>query len=252
MTWLVLCPVLDDAGRWAFDQLRRAGLEPVELVTDADLVGADWDHRLGQEDPATELRLADGRTIASDAVRGTLNRLMQTPAELTGMLAPVDREYGHAEFSALLLSWLAALRGPILNPPTTRGLAGAWRSGAEWGALADEAGLPCAPVVADSGADVAAEDVAWVDWAPYAPLPGDAIVVGSVVFSARPLGSATRDACRRLAEVAGSPLLGLAFEWMARAGLPHLCGATTLPDLRAGGDPLVRALAAELRGANGP
>lgn len=251
MTWLALCPVYDDAGRWAVEQLRHAGLEPVELVTDADLAGARWDHRLGDDELTTELRLADGRTIANDDIRGTLNRLTHAPPELAGLLAPADRDYGYAEFSALILSWLAALPGPILNPPTTRGLAGAWRSGAEWAGLAVEAGLPCAPILVDSDAAPAVGDAGWVEWPPFAPLAEDAIVVGSVVFSARRLAPATRDACRLLSELAGAPLLGLAFDGASQTTIPQLRGATTLPDLRAGGDALVTALASEL-GASRP
>lgn len=260
MPWLVLCALGDEAGRWAFDGLRGRALEPVELVTDADLVGAAWDHRIGEAGVASEVRLGDGRTLRGDEIRGTLNRLTHAPPALTGFLAPTDREYGYAEYSALLLSWLAGLDGPILNPPTTRGLSGAWRPGLEWASLAAEAGLGCVPVQADSfeptesrpGQPVVdADGPTWEPWLPGASVIEDAIVVGDTVFSARRLGRASRDACRRLAVLAGTPILGLAFapaERKRKAGTPpRLRGATVLPDLRAGGEPLLSALVDTLR-----
>ena len=260
MSWLVLCALGDEAGRWACDGLRGRASEPVELVTDADLVGATWDHRIGQSGVASEVQLADGRTLLRDEIRGTLNRLTHAPPALTGFLAPADREYGYAEYSALLLSWLAGLDGPILNPPTTRGLSGAWRSGLEWASLAAEAGLGCVPVQADSAEPtdsppghpvLDADGPTWEPWPPGASIIEDAIVVGDAVFSARRLDRASRDACRRLAALAGTPILGLAFapaERTGRAGTPpRLRGATWLPDLRAGGEPLLSALADTLR-----
>lgn len=249
MTWLVLCGRGDGAARWACEQLRDRTSETVELVTDADLVGANWDHRVGDDELATELRLPDGRTLTSGAIRGTLNRLTHAPPALTGMLAPADREYGYAEFSALLLSWLAALDGPVLNPPTTRGLSGAWRSSVEWADLAANAGLGCVPLAADSsGPGTAPGRDIWEEWPPHAPVTEDAIVVGESVFSARRLDLATRDACRRLSKLAETPVLGLVFESTAMASHPRLRGVTPLPDLRAAGTPLVSALATALAG----
>ena len=247
MTWLVLCEWRDDPARWVHDQLRQRTSEAVELVTDADLVGAEWDQRIDDDGVATEIRMADGRTLASREIRGTLNRLTHASPALIGMLAQADREYGYAEFSALLLSWLASLDGPVLNPPTTRGMNGAWRSSVEWSELAAEAGLGCVAMRADSGSEGTAPDRdGWEAWPPYAPVREDAIVVSNDVFSARRLDHETRDACRRLAELAASPVLGLVFESAPTAGRPRLRGATPLPDLRAAGTPLVSTLAAAL------
>jgi hypothetical protein len=247
VTWLVLCEWRDDPARWVHDQLREHTSQTVELVTDADLVGAQWDQRIDDDGVSTEIRLADGRTLAGRAIRGTLNRLTHASPALTGMLAPADREYGYAEISALLLSWLASLDGPVLNPPTTRGMNGAWRSGVEWSELAAEAGLDCVPLRADSRTEGMASDRdGWEAWPPYAPVREDAIVVSEHVFSARGLDRETRDACRRLAELTASPVLGLVFESAPTAGRPRLRGATPLPDLRAAGTPLVSALATAL------
>ena len=251
VTWLVLCGHDDVVARWAHEQLRALNAETVELVTDVDLVGAGWDHRVGDDAVVTEIHLSDGRTLGSGGIRGTLNRLTHAPPALAGMLAPADREYGHTEFSALWLSWLAALDGPVLNPPTTRGFSGAWRSSVEWAVLAADASLECIPLTDDSGdAPGSAGHDAWEVWPPYAPVREDAIVVGESVFSARRLDRATRDACRRLSKLADTPILGLVFADTPIAGRPRLRGATPMPDLRAAGTPLVSALASALGGTH--
>jgi hypothetical protein len=241
MTWLVICSIHDEAAGWAYRGLRDLGLDPLAHVTDADLLaGAVWSHRLGRNAATAGLRLADGRVVDGRAVRGTLNRLSYLPPGIVGLLPERDREYGLHELYALLLSWLAALPGPILNPPDPRGLCGAWRHPAEWAALAGAAGLSAAPYRFDlDGADAAT---------PYTIGAEDAIVVGSHVFSRLPLSAADYDACRRLAVLARTPLLGLTLRVGARpdpAGV-ELASATPFPDLRAGGRALLEALAEAL------
>jgi hypothetical protein len=251
VTWLVLCGFGDHAARWAFERLCDLTSSPVELVTDEDLLGAAWDHRVGDDAVVTNLRLTDGRTLRSSEIRGTLNRLTHAPPALAGLLAPTDREYGYAELSALLLSWLAALDGPILNPPATRGLCGAWRPAIEWANLAAEAGIAWVTLEADSvdqpATGVGDPSETWLAAGP-GPVREDAIVIGASVFSARRLDGATRDACRRLAALAETPILGLAFDATSAASRPRLLGATPLPDLREGGTPLIAALATALAG----
>ena len=102
---------------------------------------------------------------------------------------------------------------------------------------------------------VDADGPTWEPWPLGASIIEDAIVVGDTVFSARRLDGASRDACRRLAVLAGSPILGLVFEPAERAGRagtpPRLRGATSIPDLRAGGEPLLAALASALEATTG-
>ncbi len=175
MGWLVITAEGDEAGRWAAERLAFAGLEPLVVVTDADLAGAIWDHRVGNDGTASRLTLGDGRVVDSGEIRGTLNRLQVAPPP---PLAAEDREYGFHELSALLMSWLASLPGPMLNPPDTRGLAGAWRSPAEWAVLAAEAGLRAAPVTVDPDSEWPGDGSGWRAWPPYAPVAEDVIVVG--------------------------------------------------------------------------
>jgi len=237
MTWLVVASEPDAAARWAAGRLRAAGCSPLALVTDADLAGATWEHRLGNDGGGTRLALADGSVIDSATVRGTLNRLTHVPPALVAPMGPDDRAYALQELSALVLSWLASLPGPVLNLPDPRGLCGAWRPPAEWALLASDAGL--CPVTVDGAAPPGAAG-AWRVWSPHSPVPGDAIVVGDAVFAVRELDPATVAACRCLAARAATPILGLAFDG------DRLAGVTPLPDLRDGGDDLVEELAGAL------
>ena len=85
----------------------RPGLSRSGFVLATELVhGARWEHRVGSWGSRTQLRLADGREIDSDDVRGVLNRLLWIAAD--GFLgAPdSDREYAGGEFHALVQSWL--------------------------------------------------------------------------------------------------------------------------------------------------
>jgi len=239
VTWLLLASVHDESARWLADRLPNGGLAPLQVVTDADLLGATWRHRIDDAGASTRVDLADGRVIDSAEVRGTLNRLTHVPPELVSALVIEDRTYAHQELSALVLSWLASLPGPVVNPPSPRGLCGAWRPPAEWAVLASEAGLCPAPVRVDATADPALAPAGWQPWPPFAPVAESVIVVGEEVFADRELDAATMDACRCLAVRAATPLLGLAF-----AG-ESLVGATPLPDVRTGDD-LVAALVALL------
>jgi hypothetical protein len=245
MGWLVVVAEGDESGKWAAERLVSAGLVPLVVLTDAELVGATWEHRVGNDGAVSRLTLGDGRVVESGEISGTLNRLQVAPPS---PLAAEDREYGFHEISALLMSWLASLPGPVLNPPDTRGLAGAWRPPAEWAALAAEAGLRAAPVTVDSDRDWLTDASGWRSWPPNAPVAEDVIVVGEAVFAAEPLDEATIGGCRRLAALARTPLLGLVFACATCGGSPEVVGATPLPDLRAGGDEVIEALAVALRG----
>jgi hypothetical protein len=245
--WLVLCTASDESARWAHAGLRE-GSAAVELVTDLDLVGARWEHRLDATTAWTVVSLADGRVLDSREVRGALNRFLAIPPAMLAAVAPQDREYAAGELWALLVSWLAALPGPVLNPATARGLSGAWRQRSEWSLLAARAGLPAASAWIHSGDGVDDPPTStlkgWSDWPPFAPLPEDVIVLGDAVFSRDRLTPALRRACRALADLAGTPILGLRFRvGRSTHSRASLVSVTSLPDLRAGGPSIVDALA---------
>lgn len=245
MTWLVLATEADESARWAAEGLGRVGFEPLTLILDVELAGARWSHRIERGAVTTDLQLADGRSIDSTEVRGTLNRLTFLPPVIVEPLVADDRLYGLQELSALVMSWLASLAGPLVNPPDPRGFGGAWRAPAEWAVLAHDAGLACAPVYADSADDRQARQGGWRLAGPHAALGEDVIVVGNAVFSHDGLDPAEVVAFRRLAELSGTPMLGAVF---AGDGGHHVAGVTPLPDLRAGGDGIIAALAEALAG----
>lgn len=156
-----------------------------------------------------------------------------------------DHDYITQEFTAFFMSWLYALPGPILNRPTPQGLGGRWRHASEWALLASAAGLPTPPYrlsSLDAHDEMAAGERGLF---PAGTPTRQAVVVGGVAFAPEGMPGEIRDACARLAEAADTPLLGVDFAAGA-CGEWTFAGATPLPDLRAGGQPLLDALARAL------
>lgn len=237
MTWLVLASEQDASARWAAEQLQMLGLSPLTFVTDTDLAGAIWRHQVGNDVARTVVELADGRVIDTRSIHGTLNRLSHVPPGMVAGIAFDDRSYAHQEISALVLSWLAALPGPVVNSATPRGLCGAWRSPAEWALLAHEAGLEARPI------SWPPEEISHLrGWSYLSPGSENSIVIGKAVFSENELSADTISACIRLAELASTSVLGLSLDDVT------LTGVTPLPDLRSGGQDLIAALAHVLEG----
>lgn len=233
---LVLCSETDLAALWAWRGLAALGGEPPVLVTAGLLTSAlRWTHRVGEGAATVEIALADGRVLRSGEIGGVLNRLTHLPLRTAGASA-VDRAYAEQEWGAFAVSWLHALPGPMLNRPSPLGLSGIERGPADWAALAAEAGLP-----------VVAMRQTWPP-AVAAPLMAGtrAFAVGGAFVGLPPGGEAWGAACRRFVAVTGCGLLGMDFT-LGADGTWRLAGATTLPDLRAGGRPLLHALAAALR-----
>jgi len=212
----------------------RHGPDAVVLASGEALALAPlWAHRLkptGAMD--TDLRLADGTRLPSSDIAVVLNRLRFVALPHWAAARPVDRDYATMEMHALLLSWLASLPCPVLNPPSARGLAGAERPLAEWLLLAGEAGLPAR---AYHGTTKPAGQGVFLE--PVAPVPpcrvlvaGDA-VVGNALALLPPDGA---ERCRRLAQRSGCPLLECLFAPAASGGSTtdwRFCGANLLPDL---------------------
>jgi hypothetical protein len=235
---LVICEEWDFAALWAADQLRSRGVV-VDILTSADLAAAErWEHRLGQASVTFALTLAGGeRCMSSQMVRGALNRLSFLPSAWLQRIGGPDRDYAIQEMHALYLSWLAALPGPVLNRPTPQGLCGNWRHPSAWAALAGRAGLPTARYCQSS------EDDPSEAWQPAgAPPAAIAFVVGERVIAPPALPTHFYEACRRLANSAGARLLGIDF-LPATPGEWRFTGASVMPDLVRGGEPLADALA---------
>jgi len=241
--WLVLCDAGDVSALWAFQEMRSRGVAPLELLTADDLALADyWEHRVGAAGASIRFR-AGPLEVRGDKLRGVLNRLYTVPMPHWRRKEKADRDYVQQEMVALFLSWLHALPCPVINRPAPQGLCGAWRTESEWAWLAAQAGLAVAPYRQSSrdGID---------------EMKGQRrlIAPGAMVHTVIVAGDATAGAaapppvlaaCRRLAALAGTELLGVDFIAGA-AGPWSFAGASAMPYLASGGAPLMDLLCARL------
>jgi hypothetical protein len=238
--WLLLCNSTDRSALWAASRLRERGLQPLIVLTPELLhYSFHWEHRLRRDGVSTvAFTLADGRRIDGRSIDGILNRVPVVPAHLLQHLVEADRAYAQQEWTALHMSWMAALGVPVLNLPVMEGLCGAWRHRSEWAWLAGQAGL-----------DV---DV-YVQAVPSAAAPAEtdreAPPVRTIIaIDGRGIGGhldeGLADACGRLGVLAKTRILGVDLDAQTAA----FVSASPLPDLRTGGEPLIDALASALRG----
>ena len=216
---------------WAARELGRRGL-PVRVVTTEELVySTSLIHRLSAEDPAAEVRLADGSVLGPD-LRGTLNRVVRLPRAHLAATPETDRDYVLTELHAVLTSLLSALPGVVVGRADPRGLSGAWWRPAEWLVAAAQSGLT--GVGYRSGGSDEITDKRTV------------LVVGDAVVES--LGAEVpRDVvvgCQALAERHGGGLLGMDFA--VHGSTWAFVQATPWPDLRPGGALLADALHAGL------
>jgi hypothetical protein len=249
--WLVLCSPDDDAAQWAAPGLTRRGLTPLVAVSpDAIVCSRDLVHEITNGRARTTFTLPDGRVIDSRQVRGALNRIMTLPLNHIAGAVAGDRDYAAYELHAVVLSLLFGLGDRVLNRPTPQGLAGRQRSVPEWIAFAARAGFRTADCHEDDReglrispvprgrclrAIVLDDTVHSVSASLSMPPPASAISADSA-FAASAIA---------LARLAETRLLGIdAIE--SPAGCWWFAGASTMPDLRLGGESLLDALAEAL------
>ena len=234
--WLLLCNASDRAALWAARGLTARRIDPLEVLTPELLhYSRRWEHRL-EADGRTSfaLTLGDGREVDGRNVRGVLNRIPAVPSHLLAHLVETDRDYAQQEWTAFHMSWLSSLQVPVLNLPVSEGLCGAWRHASEWAWLATHAGLAPGDYVQTSAASgPAARDV---------PAVRTVITVDGRGFGDVPEDIA--DACAHLAVLAATRVLGVDLD----RDTGRFVAASPLPDLRAGGEPMLDALARALRG----
>jgi hypothetical protein len=236
---LVLCEAFDHAALWAASGLRQRGVA-VDTLTGADLDAAEqWEHRVGAAGADVVIQFVNGSRLVGSETRGVLNRLSYLPTAWLQRIGGPDRDYAMQEMYALYLSWLHALPGPVLNPPQPQGLCGNWRHRSMWAMLAGRAGLPMAPYRQSS------DDDPMLAWLPQPSAPLTAFVVGRHVIAPPALPHDLYAACRRLSQSAGAPLLGVDFAPDATGGW-QFTGASVAPNLTAGGEQLIDALAETL------
>jgi hypothetical protein len=235
---LILCEAGDAAALWAAERLRARG-GSVDLVL-SDTLGEAlrWEHRIDRAAASVRITLADGRLLSSDTAEPILNRIGGIP--LARLHATAGEDYGYAmqEMFALYLSWLNAWPATVINRPTPQGLAGCHRHGSAWAALGAEAGLRTRRWAQSS------DDPPEAGWAPP-PAETTAFVVAGRAVLPPALAPELAAPCLALAERAGATLLGIGF---ARDGQSEweMVGASPVPDLAPGGEPLVEALAEAL------
>jgi hypothetical protein len=235
--WLIACHPGDEAALWVARGLSSRGLDPVEVISAESLAySTAIEHRLGVGPPSVRIEVADGRTVASDRVRGMLNRIAHPPMGHLAVSREEEREYAMQEVSALFLSWLTAMPAPVLNRPAPFALSGPSFDLLQWHALAARAGLSVPPLRVPHGGNGRA--TAWT-------IPDCNVVVACGAVFGAPLPDPASAACLRLAELSGADILGIEMT-RGEEGEWSFVGAHPMPDLRIGGEALVDHLAAEL------
>ena len=241
--WLVLCDAGDASAVWAFQEMRRRGIAPLELLTADDLALADyWEHRIGKGRASIRFR-AGALEVNGERLRGVLNRLYTVPVPHWQSKEKSDRDYVQQELIALFLSWLHALPCPVINRPAPQGLSGQWRCESEWVWLARQAGLAVAPY-RQSAQDRIDEMKGERRLIPAGALAQTVIVAGEAAAGAVAPPPVIA-ACNRLAAIAGAELLGVDFIAGA-AGPWTFAGASPMPFLTLGGEPLIELLCERL------
>ena len=237
---IVLCDETDASALWATAALQQRGLSPM-VLTDSTLAAMrGWRHTIGADGARISLQLPDGRTLEGGDMSGVLNRLTFLPRAWTRAVSGSDRDYALQEMLAFYVSWLHVLRAPKLNPPTPQGLCGNMRHASAWAVLAIRAGLPVLPYRQSCGDDPAA---AWRGSA-LAGIQTVFVVANEVVGPAE-IVELHQESCLRLAETAGSPLLGIDFARDPDDGW-RMTTASVVPNLTSGGEALADALAEAL------
>jgi hypothetical protein len=234
---LVVCDENDVSALWAAEALRARGLFPT-VLTGADLAAVQrWEHRVGAGAAGWEILLNGGGVLRSRDVRGVLNRLPTVPWTWQRRIGGVDRDYAIQEMYAFYLSWLYAVPGRKLNPPTPQGLCGNPRHPSAWAALAARVGLPARPFRQTS------EDAPELFWRTQRPHAAVTLqVVGARIVGPTSLVRSHAEACLLLSKAAGAPLLGVDF-MPGSDGVWRMTDASIMPDLPRGGDELADALA---------
>jgi len=230
VTIVVLAHEADLGARSVFERVRRR--QAAEYIVIESLATATvWRQQIRGELGAVELGLADGRVVHGADVTAVLNRVLAPPP------APIcfgpDAEYAEHELTAFAASWIRRLGRRIVNEPSAQGLSGPWRMPLAWRMLAHEIGMLVEPLHLDSIGPPFEPDI----------LPAPILVVAGEAIATVPAGvrAAIRDFTRRV----GMPLLGVRIRRVAKRW--RFLDATPYPDLLAGGEEGIAAVAALLR-----
>jgi hypothetical protein len=248
--WCVLAQDGDVEAQWITGELRARADRPVLLVTASTLVhDCRWELRVGADGARARVEIADGTALDLSTLDAVVNRLCWLGAEGFLGATDADRDYATSERYALGLAWLESLGRRVVNRPAGSGLAGAYRSTAEWRTMARSAGLPVVPYTSDD--PTAAGGIAY-DESDRPVLVVDGRVVepppGALAGDHEPLPAAVQQKLVVIQEMSGldlvevrlSPDPGIPEGWRMR-DVPFLA------TMSAFGDPGLDALAAALQ-----
>jgi hypothetical protein len=219
LRYLVIAAPTDETAIRVYCELRsRHGADAVKIVSSEELEMAPrWILQLDSREACSEVRLASGLTIESGAVSAVFQRIRYAQAPHFAASSQYDREYAAAEMHAVLLSWLASLRCPVVNPPHPMGLGGLERRQIDWLLLGMRAGLPVIELELTVGLGETLE--------PLGMERRSVLVAGASVVGDVPDGHA--EACVRLAALSGCTLLEVFFAPAADGW--RFVGATPYP-----------------------
>ena len=245
---LVVCGLDDESALWFARRAAQAGVDCTIVTTEALSYARHVSHRLADGEVHTTVRLADGTELVDSQISGVLNRAVQAPVAAWQLAAPAERDYATMELHACTLSWLHALPCPVRNRPEPDCLAGPLRHPFVTVAAAHAAGLPCPEVRFETAGPPGPADALLLAAAQAAGPGARAVHLvcldGVVLGGEPPEPVAAAIAAFAAGMSADAALLGMDF--FAGAGGWWFAGASPLPDLRAGGDTLVRRLLALL------
>lgn len=140
---LVLAEPDDALARRVASAVHRSA--DVVWLTPSDLVLGRWVHDVEAGAVRSRIKVSGTWHDFGDVV-ATLNRVRRLPPAPAAFAAQSDREYAMAERHALVLSALAGLSAPVVNPPSPPSLSGADLTPAGWLRLAASLGLPVRPL----------------------------------------------------------------------------------------------------------
>jgi hypothetical protein len=203
---------------------RRVGDAGVALVWAEELLlGSNFTHSVNVQGAMTEVELTSGQRLASDELAGVACRLTHAPVPHFDRTAEPDRHHATIEAHALLISWLAGLRCPVINPVTSQGLSGPKLEPPELLSLATACGLRSRHPRLDSRSDPQPRQESLTDE------PRTVLVAGEMVFDA--LTTEESLVCAELARRLGCPVLGVQFATSVESDEQLFCGVDPLPRL---------------------
>ena len=235
---IILCTPEDEAAIWLARTFRDLNVRDVELVTIQQLVfSRSIVHHVTNRGDAGAVQLADGRTLPPEEITAVINRVHHLPTEHLGLARPDDRAYATAELSAFVLAWLNGTGGRVINPARPLSLGGGTLETTTLTHLAGVAGLPTVAWEASTRAGLNTRS------RHCSPLHST-IVLDGHCFGA-PLPGELQEGCRRLATLAGMPLLQVLLQSSRSSGW-RFVGATGAVDFRLGAEALAAFMAAAL------